>query len=386
MASVNTVVPSELRISALRVAFVGGGSGGHLFPAVAIAQELLSQNPDCGFLFLTSHRVVDRKVLEASGLPPAQIQVTPYVHLSSQGGWLGSVARLPALWSSLRQAQRSLREFQPHVVVGLGAMASVPGVVAADRMALPVVLLEQNCLPGRATRVLARRARLTVFGLPVPSERTQHWPSRVMTCGTPVRAEIRDLANGTSRDETSRRQILVLGGSQGSHSVNQIAAAALCGGNHVPADWQILHQTGEADATSIRDYYQRQGIPARVAAFLPDMSRQLADAGVVISRAGAVTLQELACAAVPTILIPLSTAADSHQLLNAKLLERSGAAIVIDENDTAARTSCGKAMEALVWDPVLRCRMRENIRTFATPQAAAEITVLLREIGMGGKN
>jgi len=382
---VSTVVPSEFHMSALRVAFVGGGSGGHLFPAIAIADELLSQNAECHFLFLTSHRMVDRRVLESSNLSVTQTQVAPYVQLSSQSGIFRAAARLPSLWRSLRQARKKLQSFQPDVVVGLGAMASVPGVVAADRLSLPIVLLEQNCLPGRATHFLARRAKFTVFGLPVSDELTHNWPSQFRTCGTPVRAEIRDLAGVSSPNASSRRRLLILGGSQGSHSVNQIAADALCSGIQIPSDWEIVHQTGDADVMSLRDRYRQEGFPVRVEAFLPDVGRELATAGLVISRAGAVTLQELACAGVPTILIPLSTAADNHQWLNAKLLERSGAAILVDENQANARIFCGKAIGDLVSNEALRHRMAESIRGLATPQATKEIIRLLIEVASGGK-
>jgi len=372
-------------MSALRVAFVGGGSGGHLFPAIAIAEELLRQNGECRFLFLTSHRMVDRRVLESSNLPVTRTLVMPYVQLSSQSGFFRAAVRLPSLWRSFRQARLELQSFQPDVVVGLGAMASVPGVVAADRMSLPVVLLEQNCLPGRATRFLAHRATFTVFGLPVSDELTHNWPSQFRTCGTPVRTAICDLARTFSSNTSSRRRLLILGGSQGSHSVNQIVAETLCGGAQIPSDWEIVHQTGDADVMSLRDRYRRQGIPVRVEAFLTDVGRELATAGLVISRAGAVTLQELACAGVPTILIPLSTVADNHQWLNAKLLERSGAAILVDENQANARIFCGKAIEDLVSNEALRHRMAESIRGLATPQATKEIIRLLIEVASGGK-
>ncbi len=368
----------------IRVAFVGGGSGGHLFPAVAIAQVLLSQNPESRFLFLTSHRAVDRQILAASGLCDSSLQVAPYVSLSSTRGFWNSAMRLPSLWRSLRQARRLLKSFQPDVVVGLGALASVPGVVAASRLGLPVVLLEQNCLPGKATRVLARRARLTVFGLPVEADQLHRWPSPVQTCGTPVRVGIRTLAELPVAASPERKRILILGGSQGSHSVNQLVATAFDNALQLPAGWEIVHQTGEAQVAQIRDQYKTHGIAARVEAFLSDMPFELAAAEIVVSRAGAVSIQELACAGVPSILIPLSTAADNHQMLNAGLLERSGAAFVIDEKESDAAHTFRAALQQLLHEPDHRLRMSHAIRSFATPDAALEIARLLTDIAGGG--
>lgn len=364
----------------MRVAFIGGGSGGHLFPAVAIAQTLLSQSPESRFLFLTSHRAVDQQILDASGLSVSALQVAPYVSLSSRRGLWNSAMRLTSLLRSLRQARRLLKTFQPDVVVGLGALASVPGVVAASRMGLPVVLLEQNCLPGKATHVLARRGRLTVFGLPVPTDRLQNWPSPVQTCGTPVRVGIRALAEIPVEANLQRKRILILGGSQGSHSVNQLVATAFEEGLKLPPGWEIVHQTGETQVAQIRDQYKTHGIAARVEVFLSDMCAELGAAGIVVSRAGAVSIQELACAGVPSILIPLSTAADNHQMLNARLLERSVAAFVIDEKRIDATHAYRAALEQFLREPDHRLRMSHAIRSFATPDAAIEIARLLTDI------
>ncbi len=361
----------------MRVAFIGGGSGGHLFPAVALAQSLLHQNPESRFLFLISHRAVDQQVLDASGLSEIEAQVVPYASASNTTGRWGSAMRLPSLWHSLRQAGRSLKTFQPDVAVGLGALASVPGVMAARKLRLPVVLLEQNCLPGRATCALARRAQLTVFGLPVANETLRHWPSPVRTCGTPVRTGIRDLVMLPPALIPERKRILILGGSQGSHSVNQIVATAFGTGLQVPPEWEIVHQTGESQVTRIRDLYQQHGIAARVSAFLPDMPAELAAAGIAVTRAGAVSIQELACAGVPAILIPLSTAADNHQLLNARLLERTDAAVVIDEKNVDAVSGFRTSMQQLLRNHELRLRMSHAIRSIATPDATAEIVELL---------
>ena len=288
--------------------------------------------------------------------------------------------RLQSLWRSLRQAHRCLQSFRPHVVVGLGALASVPGVVAADRLRLPIMLLEQNCIPGKATRLLAQRAKLTVFGLPVAEELLLHWASPVQTCGTPVRVGIRELAELPVASIFERKRILILGGSQGSHAVNQIVAAALDEGLKLPPEWDVVHQTGEPQVEAIRDRYRRWGIAARVEAFLSDMRSELAAASIAVSRAGAVTIQELACAGLPSILIPLSTSADNHQFFNASLLEDTGAAFVIDEKKVDAVNTFRTSLETLLTEPDHWQSMAHAIRSRATPNAATEIAGLLREV------
>jgi len=375
------VIPSERRKS-LRVAFVGGGSGGHLFPAVAIAQELLNQDPESRFLFLTSNRAVDQQVLSASGLTGIEAQVVPYASLSSKRGLWSSAMQLQSLWRSLRQARRCLRAFLPDVVVGLGALASVPGVVAANRLRLPIMLLEQNCLPGKATRVLARRARLTVFGLPVTEDLLQHWESPVLNCGTPAREGIRGLAAMPVPVIPVRKRILILGGSQGSRSVNQIVAAAFGEGLKLPPEWDIVHQAGEPHVSEIRDQYRHRGIAARVEGFLSDMRAELAAASIAVSRAGAATIQELACAGLPSILIPLSTSADNHQFFNASLLEDTGAAFVIDEEKVDAANTFRTSLERLLTEPHHWQSMAHAIRSLATPDATAEIAGLLRNLAV----
>lgn len=379
MVSVNTVAPDDRRMS-LRVAFIGGGSGGHLFPAIAVAQELLQEDPACRFLFLTSHRSVDHKTLATSGFSIIEAHVKPYAVMSSSRGVLNSVLMLPSLWRSLRLARKTLKAFQPDVVVGLGALASVPGVVAASRLGLPVVLWEQNSLPGKATRILARRAKLTVFGLRIEGELLRNWPSPTQICGVPVRAGIRQLAQIPVEEITSRRRILILGGSQGAHSVNGLVAEAIRNGMQIPTGWEIVHQTGESQVADIRHLYRQHRIAARVAAFLPDMQAEMSSACIAISRAGAVTIQELACAGLPTVFIPLSTAADNHQMFNALLLEYAQAAILISETDIDAVNRFRSACELLFADPEQRQKMGQAIRQFATPNASADIAGLLRAV------
>ena len=375
----NTVDPSD-GSNALRVAFIGGGSGGHLFPAIAVARELLNAEADCRFLFLMSDRQVDRQVLDNSALPDEATKIVPYASMSSRRGVIRSVLRLRSMWLSLRKAGRLLKNFQPDIVVGLGALASVPGVIAASRMKLPIVLLEQNSLPGKATRVLARRAKMTLFGLQCTDSVLQTWPSPFRINGTQVRSEIQRLATTPVSEILARKRILIMGGSQGAHTVNQIVMHAFADGLQIPCDWDVVHQTGRADVSVIREFYQRHGITARVADFLTDMPAELSAAGIAISREGAVSIQELASAGLPSILLPLSTAANDHQMCNARLLEQAGAAIVIDEQDRSADISTCSALKKLLSQADERYRLSDKIRTFASPNATVETLRVLKSI------
>lgn len=379
MVSVNTVDRSQ-GSNALRVAFIGGGSGGHLFPAIAIARELLNDNADCRFLFLTSDRQVDRQVLDHSGLPDTATQIVHYASMSSGHGVFRSVLRLRSLWLSLRKGRRHLKSFHPDIVVGLGALASVPGVIAASRMKLPIVLLEQNVLPGKATRVLARRAKLTLFGLQFDHTTSTPWPSAYRINGTQVRAEIQKLAATPVSEIQARKRILIIGGSQGAHAVNQIVMRAFADELQIPGDWEIVHQTGQADVAVIREFYQRHGITARVSAFLPNMPAELSAAGIAISRAGAVSIQELACAGLPSILLPLSNSANDHQMFNARLLEQAGAAYVIEERHRNADVTTRSALRKLLSNADERQRLSNRIRTFASPNATVATVQILKNV------
>lgn len=284
------------------------------------------------------------------------------------------------MWLSLRKARQLLTDFQPDIVVGLGALASVPGVIAASRMKLPIVLLEQNSLPGKATRVLARRAKMTLFGLQCADSVLQTWPSPFRNNGTQVRSEIQRLATTPVSEILASKRILIMGGSQGAHAVNQIVMHAFADGLQIPCDWDVVHQTGRADVSVMREFYQRHGITARIADFLTDMPAELSAASIAISRAGAVSIQELACAGLPSILLPLSTAANDHQMCNARLLEQAGAAIVIDEQHRNADISICSALKKLLSLSDERHRLSDKIRTFASPNATVETLRVLKSI------
>lgn len=360
----------DSRSSELRLVFIGGGSGGHLFPAIAVCEALLRLHDNVRLLFLTSRRAVDGQVLQKSGLDQSLFQAVPYASMPGGSGRLGQLLTLPGVIRSFRIAKRALREFQPHVAIGVGAAASVPGIIAASRMKIPVVLMEQNTVPGKATRLLAPRATVTLAGLPFEAAHQAKWPGPVEITGTPVRTSISDLSLRSEPPALKRQRLLILGGSQGSSSVNRLVLEALADERCVPSDWEIIHQTGEAQVKQVAAEYARRGRTATVLSFLPNLPELLASATVVISRGGAGTLQELACAGLPSILIPFSHAASNHQYANAEFLQRTGAAKLIDETYADAGLRLRRQLNELIEQADVRKVLQSGISQFARPQAA----------------
>ena len=360
----------DSRSSELRLVFIGGGSGGHLFPAIAVYEAIMRLRHNLRLLFLTSRRPVDAQILRKSGLDQNLHRVMPYASMPGRSGRLGQMLMLPGVIRSFRIAKRELREFQPHVAIGIGAAASVPGIIAASRMRIPVVLMEQNTVPGKATRLLAPRAVVTLAGLPFESHYESAWPGPVEITGTPVRTSISDLSLRTETLVLKRQRLLILGGSQGSSSVNRLVLEALADERCVPSDWEIIHQTGEAQVKQVAAEYARRGRTATVLSFLPNLPELLASATVVISRGGAGTLQELACAGLPSILIPFSQAASNHQYANAELLQRSGAARLVNETDVDAGINLRRQLNELIGQPEVRQSLHLSIRQLARPEAA----------------
>lgn len=364
----------------LRCLIAGGGSGGHLFPAIAVVRQLHRAHADARFLFHVSTRPVDRQVLASAGFPNEHVAVAESVRLPSTDVPLSRLTTLPSLWKAYRLARTAVREFQPHVVVGCGALASVPAVLAAHRARIPVVLLEQNSVPGTAIRMLASRASLTLAGLPFDRQVASRWPTPLKVPGTPIRPEISALCEQVKPDKSNAPKLLILGGSQGSQSVNRLILEALADEHCVPSEWQIVHQTGAPQVDDVAAEYARRGRTARVVSFLNDLPQQLADATVVVSRGGAGTIQELACAGVPTILIPFSKAAADHQIINARCLAAQAAAIVVNEQDEDAGQQLRRHLNDLIRRAPLREKLSNGIREFARPHAAAEAAAAILQI------
>lgn len=380
-------------MSQLKIAVIGGGSGGHLYPAIAVVQAILKLHPDTSVLFLTSSRSIDATVLKSVGWPTIQnvsvtsqttaepsggsVSVEPYMTLPRGSGNLSRLAMLPRASQAYVRAKNRLSTFMPHLVIGCGAMASVPGIYAAHRLRQMIALMEQNVVPGQAIRMLARFATVTQAGLPLDSK-YERWPSEILVTGTPIRSRIAELSTTDfCQRSCSRPKLLILGGSQGSKSVNRLTLEALADERLIPSDWEIVHQTGEAHIAEVSAEYARHGRMASVKSFLPDLPQQLASATIAVSRAGAGTLQELSCAGVPSILIPLSHSANDHQNSNARLLCAQGAAMMVSEKSADAGLQLRRLLAELISHKNLLGQLSASIRQFARPNAAEEFATRL---------
>lgn len=376
------------------VIFAGGGTGGHLFPGIAVARELLAREPDVRVLFVGSQKPIEVDIVGGAGfehiaLPSVSPSLSPTRITSS----------LLNNWRAYRQARAIMARERPNVVVGLGGFASVPPVLAAWRAGVPIVLLEQNVVPGKATRWLSRFAKVVCLPWPQAANGLPRGVKTAVT-GNPIRAEIAKLADTTSKPEASARAerptpsltlrvtsdptLLILGGSQGATSLNAAVLDALATLQSELTGWRIVHQTGAADLNAIRQRYAALSLTADVQPFFRDMAEQYRRATCVLSRAGATTLAELACAGLPALLVPLPTSAHDHQRLNARLFADHSAAFVSEPTSPAAH-SLRASLVQLLSDSSVRDRLRQNLRALAQPQAAnAVVEILRKRMSTGG--
>lgn len=349
----------------MRILFAGGGTGGHLYPGIAVADELLRRDGATVVSFVGTARGLESRVVPARGLPLDLIR-SAGLKGKSLSALVRGLALLP--WSAL-DAWRVISRRRPDVVVGVGGYSSGPVLLLAALRGVPTLLMEQNTAPGFTNRTLARWVRAAALSY---DETLQYFPRIGVVTGNPVRQEF--LQALESVDEPIRGdgevRVLIVGGSQGARAINDAviaAAPALAGGG-----LSLTHQTGERDLTRVREGYAAAGLPATVEPFFHDMNARMRAADVVVARAGASTLAELTVLGRPSILVPLPTAADDHQRKNARLLAAAGAAEVIDEPElTGARLAT--LLTTLAADPDRRRVMADRARTLGRPDAAARV-------------
>jgi UDP-N-acetylglucosamine--N-acetylmuramyl-(pentapeptide) pyrophosphoryl-undecaprenol N-acetylglucosamine transferase len=347
------------------VVFAGGGTGGHLFPGIAVAEALRERGVSARYLFIGSTRSVERQIVSQNGFEHFALPVE-----SSSLVWRSPVRFANRMWKSARVARKLLPECKASIVVGLGGFASVPVVWASRACGIPVILLEQNAVPGRATSWLARRAELTCLGFEEAGHRLPT-KCRQLVTGNPVRTQVARLADAELWREEAHT-LLILGGSQGSAMLNEALLSCLESWPEDFAGWTIVHQTGERGFETIRQRYSSLKIEARVAPFFDNLTEHYQHAGLAVARAGALTLAELACAGVPALLVPYRKAVRNHQRLNAYAFEHVGAARIVrqsvDPTVTSARLH--EQLRQLLTNAGLRRRMARAIRSLARPDAA----------------
>ncbi|MCA9051706.1 MAG: UDP-N-acetylglucosamine--N-acetylmuramyl-(pentapeptide) pyrophosphoryl-undecaprenol N-acetylglucosamine transferase [Planctomycetaceae bacterium] len=422
------------RNSVASVAFCGGGSGGHLVPAIAVARSLLQRPSLREVSFVISGRAIDRTILTSAGMgSSANCRIMDTRLLTSSSRIRYVLRCLIALASCLKTFRRT----RPDVVLGLGGFASLPGVTAALLLRIPVVLLEPNVRPGRANRWFQKWARMTCFGFQPEESVARVWKKPWQVTGVPTtvhgvskacfalgrfpeensatEAESPNIPTAATETTLSLR-LLILGGSLGAVSLNDLVTTAFRQQPSLLSQiGELIHQTGATDFDRVVEIYAgmssavSEGLPADgkpypvddgsvqrsknvdlqtaatqtqvcVRSFLSDMSQQLSQADLVICRAGAVTLAELALFGKPAVILPLPNSADQHQMLNARRFAESAACRLVDQSSPNAVETLQKELALLISNPASRQQLAAGIRTFAQLNAAERVAeVLLAE-------
>ena len=352
------------------VLIMAGGTGGHVFPALACAREFQARGYRVHWL--GTPRGIENELVPAAGLP---------LHLINVSGLRGkgklSLLKAPfQLLKALFQARKVVRELQPICVLGMGGYVTGPGGLAAKLSGAPLIIHEQNAVAGTANRSLVPFASRVCEAFP----NTFRASAKRRTTGNPVREE---LFLETPRDSLLNRRprLLVLGGSLGAEPLNKLLPEALAG---LPAELrpEVFHQAGKQHDAITGERYRAVGVEAQVAPFIKDMARAYAWADLVVCRAGALTVSELAAAGLPSFLVPLPHAIDDHQTQNADYLAREGAAVLLPQGTTDAATLAAQLTEVLMHAERLN-EMASTARRLAKPDATRNVVEICLEVARG---
>jgi len=354
----------------MKTIIAGGGTGGHLFPAVALGEELKRERPDAEVLHVGTVNGLEATWLPRSGL---KYELFPVRGLRGKD----PITRLRALgefFAAVRRARALLKSFGADLVVSAGGYASAPMAVAAIIARVPLVLMEQNTRPGLSNRMLWRFARKICVGFADTAAFFD--ASRVEVTGNPVRLKF---IPGALRKTSVPLQILVLGGSSGAHRLNLGVLNAFKILEKSVIKLQVVHQTGEADVGLVTDGYRGLGGEAKVIPFIDDMASALDRADLVIARSGAMTVSELALAGRAAIFVPYPFHRDRQQELNARVIERLGGAMIVSDDDSLGE-NLAAALRAFAADPSRLVEMGRKAKGAAKPDAAARIARVCFEI------
>jgi UDP-N-acetylglucosamine--N-acetylmuramyl-(pentapeptide) pyrophosphoryl-undecaprenol N-acetylglucosamine transferase len=345
----------------MRAILAGGGTGGHVIPALAIAQELKKQY-DADVLFIGTAHGIEQRLVPAAGFQLQLVQVGALNKVSLK-------TRLKTLFDLPRavlDSRRILSEFQPDVVIGVGGYASGPAMLAAIITGIPTLAFEPNVVPGFANRLVAR----WVSAAAVHFDETAKYFRNAEVTGVPVREAFFTIAG--QRTGIGKPTLLVFGGSQGAHAINQAMIQSLPALLKQVPDIHIIHQTGQRDYNDAQAAYASRGGSAEIYSFIDDMPAFFARADLVLCRSGASTVAEITAAGKPAVFVPFPRAADDHQRVNAQALERAGAAVVLEETKLD-QVWLVDTLSALLTDRSRLARMSAAARQLSHPNAATDI-------------
>ena len=374
----------------MHIVFAGGGAPGYWFPGLTVAHQIRATASRAQITFIGTGRG-----FESSNATLAGFQYVPLLAAAATGGWARAWRNWTDEVAGQRAARRFLKREQPDVVVGLGGPASAPAVRAAIALGIPLVLLEYNAVPGIVTRKYADRAAV-VFG--AYSELRDHLPheAQLQIIGNPIRPGFVEVfrlrrkahqaigqVSSANLDEAPSPQLVVLAGAAGDgRALNESVPKALYKLADLVRSWKIVHQTGGRDLNRTKLLYHKLGMQAEVTAFVPDMPRVLRHTDLAITRPGAITLSELAAAAVPAVLVPSTKATERHQAANAASFAAEGACRVVDEADTSRRLDdrLADTLRTLFSDGAVRSQMSAAIAELARPRAARQVASTVLEL------
>jgi len=352
----------------MRYIIAGGGTGGHIIPALNIAEELSRHDPEAQFLFLGTERGLERKIVPERGYDITMISAQPWQGKSS----------LKSLWHSTGEVVHIIKKFAPHCGIGTGGYVSAPLATGTAVKRIPLFCQEQNTYPGMATKLASLFARRVFLGF--EEARRYLWRKKnAVYTGNPVKFAAADISPEAARKkfglDPDKFTLFVTGGSQGAAPINE-AVLEMLRQFGLPEKAQLMWQCGEKEYPALAEIVNRMEIPVALMGFVRDMPAAYRASDLIICRAGALTLAEISVAGVPAILIPYPFAAGDHQRKNARVFVQRGAAVMIDQNDLSPSLLYA-TIEELMGAPRRLAQMSKNMLSLAKPDAAA---VIAREI------
>ncbi len=354
----------------MKVLIAAGGTGGHIYPGIAVANEVMRRDETSEVLFVGTARGLEKRIVPENGFQLSLINSAGLKNV----GLMGKIKGLSVLPRSFFEARRIIRQFRPHVVVGAGGYVSGPVLLMAAIMGVPTLVMDSNALPGFTNRQLARfveKAALTF------DEALPFFGRKGVVTGNPVRQEFFDIP---AKEPSDQFHVLIFGGSQGARAINNAMSDALPQLADLGGRLTITHQTGEHDFDAVRTAYAESAFPnADVRAFISDIFVEFGKADVIICRAGATTCAEIAAAGKAAIMVPFPGAADDHQRKNAEAMEHAGAVRMLLQTELTA-DSLANALRDLIDSPERVSKMANSARELGRPDAAAATVDLIEEL------
>jgi len=361
----------------MRVLIAAGGTGGHIYPGIAVANEVMRRDPSSAVRFVGTAKGLENRLVPRAGFELSLIESAGLKNVGAAGKLKG----LMLLPRSFFAARRLIREFRPDVVAGAGGYVSGPVLMTAALLRVPTLVMESNALPGFTNRRLARFVDAAAVSF---EESLAYFRGKGVVTGNPVRREFFEIER--KERDPARFSLLVFGGSQGARAINEALVAALPLLERHKDVLGIVHQTGEADFEKVRGGYEAAGWAGRadVRKYIDDMVARFAESDLVVCRAGATTTAELIAAGKASLMVPFPFAADDHQRKNAEALERAGASrMVLQQDATGERLA--QEISTLVEDPGRVTRMEEAARSLARGDAAQAAVDLMEKLSGKGK-